>query len=91
MIEIISIKVIWCLLALFLVLNRPLSFPSSTIFLSSPPNSSLLTHNSSLPALDFIEKKLGGSRFSDPNNAKNRAMNEKITDGIRKVFEKLTG
>ncbi|KAL9117807.1 MAG: hypothetical protein Q9187_005652 [Circinaria calcarea] len=42
-------------------------------------------------ALDFIEKKFGGARFRDPNNPQNRAMNEKITDGIRKIVEKLTG
>ncbi|MCJ1341059.1 hypothetical protein MMC09_006355 [Bachmanniomyces sp. S44760] len=40
-------------------------------------------------ALDAVEKKIGGQRFADPN--KNRAMNEKITDAIRKAFEKVTG
>ncbi|KAI9712877.1 MAG: hypothetical protein M1812_006746 [Candelaria pacifica] len=39
--------------------------------------------------LDSIEKKYGGAKFQDPN--KNRAMNEKITDKIRSVFEKMTG
>ncbi|CAF9907288.1 MAG: hypothetical protein ALECFALPRED_003291 [Alectoria fallacina] len=39
--------------------------------------------------LDTVEKKFGGQRFSDPS--KNRAMNEKITDFIRKMFEKVTG
>ena len=40
-------------------------------------------------ALDAVEKKFGGNRFADPN--KNRAMNEKITDFIRKMIEKVTG
>ena len=40
-------------------------------------------------ALDAVEKKFGGQRFADPN--KNRAMNEKITDFIRKMIEKVTG
>ncbi|KAL9127981.1 MAG: hypothetical protein Q9217_003242 [Psora testacea] len=39
--------------------------------------------------LDSAQKKYGGQRFSDPN--KNRAMNEKITDFIRRQFEKITG
>lgn len=39
--------------------------------------------------LDAVEKKFGGQRFSDPS--KNRAMNEKITDFIRKMIEKVTG
>ncbi len=39
--------------------------------------------------LDAVEKKFGGQRFADPN--KNRAMNEKITDFIRKMIEKVTG
>lgn len=42
--------------------------------------------------LDAVEKKFGGKRFQDPNAAqKNRAMNEKITDKIRSLFEKATG
>lgn len=40
-------------------------------------------------ALDAAEKKFGGQRFADPN--KNRGMNEKITDFIRKMVEKVTG
>lgn len=40
-------------------------------------------------ALDAAEKKSGGQRFADPN--KNRGMNEKITDFIRKMVEKVTG
>ena len=39
--------------------------------------------------LDAVEKKFGGKRFADPNT--NRAMNEKITDFIRKMIEKVTG
>lgn len=39
--------------------------------------------------LDAAEKKFGGERFADPN--RNRAMNEKITDFVRKVVEKVTG
>ena len=39
--------------------------------------------------LDAVEKKFGGQRFADPN--KNRGMNEKITDFIRKMIEKVTG
>ncbi len=39
--------------------------------------------------LDAVEKKFGGQRFADPQ--KNRAMNEKITDFIRKMVEKVTG
>ena len=39
--------------------------------------------------LDAAQKKFGGQKFADPN--KNRAMNEKITDAIRKAFEKVTG
>lgn len=39
--------------------------------------------------LDAVEKKFGGERFSDPS--KNRAMNEKITDFVRKMIEKVTG
>ncbi|KAL8973333.1 MAG: hypothetical protein Q9183_000026 [Haloplaca sp. 2 TL-2023] len=46
-------------------------------------------------ALDAVQKKIpgkAGDRFRDPNaTEKNRAMNEKITDGIRKMFEKITG
>ncbi|KAA6410202.1 MAG: hypothetical protein FRX48_05623 [Lasallia pustulata] len=43
-------------------------------------------------ALEAAEKKFGGARFSGPDAAgKNRAMNEKITDGIRKMIEKVTG
>ncbi len=39
--------------------------------------------------LDAVEKKFGGQRFADAS--KNRAMNEKITDFIRKMIEKVTG
>ncbi|KAL8936394.1 MAG: hypothetical protein Q9216_004953 [Gyalolechia sp. 2 TL-2023] len=46
-------------------------------------------------ALDAVEKKLpgkAGERFRGPDaSQKNRAMNEKITDAIRKGIEKLTG
>ncbi|KAL9603683.1 MAG: hypothetical protein Q9219_001002 [cf. Caloplaca sp. 3 TL-2023] len=46
-------------------------------------------------ALDAVEKKLpgkAGQRFQGPDAAqKNRAMNEKITDAIRKAIEKVTG
>lgn len=43
-------------------------------------------------ALDAAEKKFGGARFAGPDAAqKNRGMNEKITDGIRKMVEKVTG
>ncbi|KAL8994900.1 MAG: hypothetical protein Q9188_006940, partial [Gyalolechia gomerana] len=45
--------------------------------------------------LDAVEKKLpgkAGERFQGPDaSRKNRAMNEKITDAIRKGIEKLTG
>ncbi len=42
--------------------------------------------------LDAVEKKFGGQRFAGPDGAqKNRAMNEKITDYIRKAIEKVTG
>lgn len=42
--------------------------------------------------LDAIEKKFGGQRFAGPDAVqKNRAMNEKITDYIRKTIEKVTG
>ena len=39
--------------------------------------------------LDAGLKKYGGAKFQDPNA--NRAKKEKITDFIRKQFEKLTG
>ncbi|KAH7378674.1 hypothetical protein BKA66DRAFT_421149 [Pyrenochaeta sp. MPI-SDFR-AT-0127] len=39
--------------------------------------------------LDAAEKKYGGS--AGQNADKNRAVNEKITDGARNVFEKATG
>ncbi|KAJ4332883.1 hypothetical protein N0V87_008013 [Didymella glomerata] len=39
--------------------------------------------------LDAAEKKYGGSMGQDPQ--KNRATNEKITDGARNMFEKATG
>ncbi|KAF2267641.1 hypothetical protein CC78DRAFT_577023 [Lojkania enalia] len=39
--------------------------------------------------LDAVEKKFGGSWGQDTE--KNRAMNEKITDGARNMFEKATG
>ncbi|OJD34668.1 uncharacterized protein BKCO1_2100075 [Diplodia corticola] len=39
--------------------------------------------------LDAAEKKYGGSMGQDTQ--KNRAMNEKITDGIRDKFESATG
>lgn len=43
-------------------------------------------------ALDAAEKKFGGAKFAGPDAAqKNRGMNEKITDGIRKMVEKVTG
>ncbi|KAL9019038.1 MAG: hypothetical protein Q9185_003689 [Variospora sp. 1 TL-2023] len=46
-------------------------------------------------ALDSVQKKIpgkAGDRFRDPNSAqKNRAMNEKITDFMRKQFQKMTG
>ncbi|KAL8854037.1 MAG: hypothetical protein Q9221_001160 [Calogaya cf. arnoldii] len=49
----------------------------------------------SAPALDAVQKKIpgkAGDRFRDPGAAnKNRAMNEKVTDFIRKQFEKMTG
>lgn len=42
--------------------------------------------------LDAAEKKFGGQRFAGPDAAqKNRGMNEKITDAIRKCIEKVTG
>lgn len=42
--------------------------------------------------LDAVEKKFGGQRFAGPDAVqKNRAMNEKITDYIRKMVEKVTG
>ncbi|KAL9107689.1 MAG: hypothetical protein Q9187_008392 [Circinaria calcarea] len=41
-----------------------------------------------LPGLDAVEKKFGGGSV-DP--AKQRGMNEKITDGARSVLEKATG
>ncbi|KAL8721739.1 MAG: hypothetical protein Q9225_001637 [Loekoesia sp. 1 TL-2023] len=43
-------------------------------------------------ALDAVEKKLPGKRFQGPDAVqKNRALNEKITDAIRKGIEKVTG
>ncbi|KAH6637461.1 hypothetical protein C7974DRAFT_410939 [Boeremia exigua] len=45
------------------------------------------THTS--PCLDAAEKKWGGSMGQDTQ--KNRAVNEKITDGARNMFEKATG
>ncbi|KAI9847300.1 MAG: hypothetical protein M1837_002887 [Sclerophora amabilis] len=39
--------------------------------------------------LDAAEKKFGGQKFADP--AKNRSMNEKVTDKARGLFEKFTG
>ncbi|KAM0805498.1 hypothetical protein BDR22DRAFT_884488 [Usnea florida] len=39
--------------------------------------------------LSAIEKKFGGQRFADPD--KYRAVNEKITDFLRKMIEKVTG
>ena len=42
--------------------------------------------------LEAVEKKFGGARFAGPDAAaKNRGMNEKITDTIRKLIEKVTG
>lgn len=42
--------------------------------------------------LEAAEKKFGGARFAGPDAAaKNRGMNEKITDAIRKLIEKVTG
>lgn len=42
--------------------------------------------------LDAAEKKFGGARFQGADSVqKNRAMNEKITDFIRKGLEKITG
>ncbi|KUL91986.1 hypothetical protein ZTR_01193 [Talaromyces verruculosus] len=38
--------------------------------------------------LDFVEKKFGQGKV-DP--AKMRSTNEKITDGARSMFEKMTG
>jgi hypothetical protein len=49
---------------------------------------SLILTNTSLPALDGAERKYGGGKV-DP--AKMRSTNEKITDGAREQFEKLTG
>ncbi|KAL8780758.1 MAG: hypothetical protein Q9203_000637 [Teloschistes exilis] len=46
-------------------------------------------------ALDAAQQKIpgkAGERFRGPGaSEKNRAMNEKITDFIRKQFEKITG
>ncbi|KAI4260554.1 MAG: hypothetical protein LQ352_000250 [Teloschistes flavicans] len=46
-------------------------------------------------ALDSAQSKIpgkAGERFRGPGaSEKNRAMNEKITDFLRKQFEKLTG
>ena len=46
-------------------------------------------------ALDAVQKKIpgkAGDRFRNPDAAnKNRAMNEKITDFVRKQFEKMSG
>ncbi|KAL8774969.1 MAG: hypothetical protein Q9209_000448 [Squamulea sp. 1 TL-2023] len=51
--------------------------------------------NLSAIALDAAQKKIpgkAGDRFREPGAAdKNRAMNEKITDFVRKQFEKMTG
>lgn len=41
------------------------------------------------PALEDAQQKYGGKYFKDPK--KNRAMNEKITDFLRKFFEKKSG
>ncbi len=42
--------------------------------------------------LEAVEQKFGGARFAGPDGMqKNRAMNEKITDTIRKIIEKITG
>lgn len=42
--------------------------------------------------LETVEQKFGGARFAGPNAMqKNRGMNEKITDTIRKLIEKVTG
>ena len=42
--------------------------------------------------LDAAEKKFGGARFAGPDaTERNRSMNEKITDTIRKFIEKVTG
>ena len=42
--------------------------------------------------LEAVEKKFGGARFAGPDAVeKNRGMNEKITDTIRKLIEKVTG
>ena len=42
--------------------------------------------------LEAVEKKFGGARFAGPDAMeKNRGMNEKITDTIRKLIEKVTG
>ena len=55
-----------------------------------PPNTGGADNRDYLDkGLDAVEKKFGGQRFADPN--KNRAMNEKITDFIRKMIEKVTG
>ena len=43
-------------------------------------------------AFTTASKKFGGARFNDPSKAaENRALGEKITDALRKAFEKLTG
>lgn len=42
--------------------------------------------------LDAAEKKFGGQRFAGNDAvAKNRGMNEKITDFFRKGIEKISG
>ena len=42
--------------------------------------------------LEAVEKKFGGERFAGADAMqKNRGMNEKITDTIRKLIEKITG
>jgi len=40
--------------------------------------------------LDAVEKKFGG-QYGLGDSAKNRSVNEKITDGARNLFEKATG
>jgi hypothetical protein len=36
-----------------------------------------------------VQKKYGGAKYGDPN--KTRGITEKITDGLRGFFEKMTG
>merc|ERR1711879_879164 len=70
-------------------IKNALSSNSSSSHNNAPTNTNNQNEDYLDKGLDAAEKKFGGAWGQDTQ--KNRAMNEKITDGARDMFEKATG